>query len=501
MKNLKCNRIKKLLALLLLLATLIPVMAACAEEGGSQTNSDATGENESTQPTQLDNIPDDLKFNGEDVVILSRAMQGWTWDEVAVPELNTEPVNDAIFNRNLLVGDRLNVNIVSSPIEDPDQFKPITEIERVVKAGSADYDLVAGACYVTIASAVKGTFIDLTDLEYLDLSRDYWMQDYNETISYGESQYTATGAIALSTYRFAFVTLFNKQTFDDHSLPYLYQAVDNGSWTLDYQASIAKDLYEDLNGDGKRDEEDHYGLVSCPGLSVDPYWSSCDIPILRKGEDGEYDIVLDVGRLSDAVDKILYLFYDCGGTYLYKEVVNNTEQDEIRLMFSKGKSAMATLRLVAAEQPDLRNMEQQYGIVPMPKLNEAQKDYGTLMHDQFTVFCIPASADASKTELIGATMEVMASESQRLVKPAYYEIAIKRKYMSDPIAWEMLDLTFAHVTVDAGVVYVESLSCPHHKLRTIIQGKTNRVSSQYGKIQNTLGKQLTKLMGKLEKLE
>ncbi len=491
---------KRALALLLLVAMLLVTLAACAQ--APEQNSDGTTADEGvTEPSQFDNVPDDLKFDGQDVVILSRAMQGWTWDEVAVPELNTEPVNDAIFNRNLVVGDRLNVNIVSAPIEDPDQFKPITEIERVVKAGSTDYDLVAGACYVTIASAVKGTFLDLTDLEYLDLSRDYWMQDYNDTISYGESQYTATGAIALSTYRFAFVTLFNKETFDDRSLPYLYQAVNNGTWTLDYQASIAKDLYEDLNGDGKHDEEDHYGLVSCPGLSVDPYWSSCDIPLLRKGAEGEYEIVLDVGRLSDAVDKILYLFYDCGGTYLYKEATNNTEQDEIRLMFSKGRSAMATLRLVAAEQPDLRNMEQQYGIVPMPKLNEAQAEYGTLMHDQFTVFCIPASADASKTELIGATMEVMASESLRLVKPAYYEIAIKRKYMSDPTAWDMLDLTFARVTVDAGVVYVESLSCPHHKLRTIIQGKTNRVSSQYGKIQSTLGRQLTKLMSKLEKLE
>ncbi len=490
---------KRALLLLLLAATLLLTLAACAQ-APDRNPDNTTAADEVTDPTQLDNIPEDLKFDGQDVVILSRAMQGWTWDEVAVPELNTEPVNDAIFNRNLIVGDRLNVNIVSNPIEDPDQFKPITEIERVVKAGSADYDLVAGACYVTIASAAKGTFLDLSDLEYLDLSRDYWMQDYNEVISYGRSQYTATGAIALSTYRFAFVTLFNKNTFDDHSLPYLYQAVSNGTWTLDYQAAIAKELYEDLNGDGKRDEDDHYGLVTCPGLSTDPYWSSCDLPILRKSEDG-YDFVLDTGRLSDAVDKILYLFYDCGGTYLYKEVANNTEQDEIRLMFSKGKSAMATLRLVAAEQPDLRNMEQQYGIVPMPKLNEAQKDYGTLMHDQFTVFCIPASADASKLELIGAVMEVMASESQRLVKPAYYEIAIKRKYMSDPVAWDMLDLTFAHVTVDAGVVYGEAISYPHHKLRTIIGGKTNRVSSQFGRIESTLNRQLAKLIGKLEKLE
>ena len=490
---------KKLLALLLIFATLSLVLVACVTKEDPGQESGTGSESQETQ--QPDNLPADLKYNGEDIVILSRSMQGWTQDEVAVPELNGEPVNDAMFNRNIVVGDRLNVNIVSSPIEDPDQFRPINEIERVVKAGSEDYDLVAGACYVTIASAAKGTFYDLTELEYLDLEQSYWMQDYNEVISYGDSQYTATGMIALSTYRFAFVTMFNKALFDDKGLPYLYETVNNNEWTLDYQASITEDFYQDLNGNGKQDQEDLYGHVSCPGLNVDAYWSACDVSLVQKNSDGDYEWVLDSGRLSDVVDKVLYLFYDCGGTYLFKEVVYNTEQDEIREVFSDGRAATTTLRLVAVEQPDVRNMEQQYGIVPMPKYDAVQEDYGTLMHDQFTVFCIPASASAAKLELIGATMEVMASESLRLVKPAYYEIALKRKYMSDPVAWDMLDLTFARVIVDAGVVYGEAMSYPHHKLRTIIQGKKNSVASQYGKAASKMNIQLQKLVKKLENLE
>ncbi|MBO7296678.1 MAG: hypothetical protein J6V39_05410, partial [Clostridia bacterium] len=224
---------KRLIVLFLLLAMLTMTVAACVDAPDSEGEGDSVTAETETQ--QLDHIPENLKFNGEDIVILSRSMQGWTQDEVAVPELNSEPVNDAMFNRNIVVGDRLNVNIVSAPIEDPDQFKPITEIERVVKAGSEDYDLVAAACYVALGSTVKGTFLDLTELEYLDLTQYYWMQGYNDVISYGESQHSATGMIALSTYRFAFVTMFNKALFDDKSLPYLYEAVSNNEWTLDYQ--------------------------------------------------------------------------------------------------------------------------------------------------------------------------------------------------------------------------------------------------------------------------
>ena len=490
---------KRSITILLLIATLLVTLAACVDAPDTGNQGDVNAEE--TETERLDNIPDDLKFNGEDVVILSRSMQGWTQDEVAVPELNSEPVNDAMFNRNIVVSDRLNVNIVSSPIEDPDQFKPITEIERVVKAGGKDYDLVAAACYVALGSTVKGTFRDLASLQYLDLSQSYWMQDYNDVISYGDSQYTATGMIALSTYRFAFVTLFNKALFDDHSLPYLYDAVESNEWTLDYQASIAENFYQDLNGNSKQDEEDQYGHVSCPGLNVDAYWSACDVTLVQKDANGDYEWVLDTARLSDVVDKVLYLFYDCGGTYLYKEVVNNTEQDEIREMFSNGQAAMATLRLVAVEQPDVRNMEQMYGIVPMPKFDANQAEYGTLMHDQFTVFCIPASAASEKLELIGATMEVMASESLRMVKPAYYEIALKRKYMSDPVAWDMLDLIFARVIVDAGIVYGEALTYPHHGLRTVVSGKKNTVASKFSKMESKMNKQLTKITGKLDKLE
>ena len=492
---------KKAIAFFLVTLTLLAALAGCAQVPDGGQESRPNGEQESGEPTQLDNIPEDLKFDGQDVVILSRAKAGWTQDEVAVPELNSEPVNDAIFNRNLTVGDRLGINIVSAPIEDPSEFKPIEEIERVVKAGSADYDLVAAACYVTLPSVLKGTFYDLRELEYLDLEQEYWMQNYNEVISYGESQFTATGAIALSTYRFAFVTTFNKNLFDDKGLPYLYEAVSNNTWTLDYQSAIVKDFYQDLDGDGKKDEEDLYGLVSCPGLSTDPYWASCCLPILQKNADGDYTYVLDVGRLSDTVDKVLNLFYDCGGTYLYKEVASNVEQDEIRKLFAKGYSAMATQRLVAVEQVEMRDMVQLYGIVPMPKFDTAQKEYGTLLHDQFTLFCIPSSAEKSKLEMIGATMEVMASESARTVKPAYYEIAVKRKYMSDPIAWDMLDLVFRDVAVDAGIVYGDSLTFPHHKLRTIIQGKTNRVSSQFGRMESTVNRYLTKIISKLERLE
>ena len=492
------NMMKKVIALFLTFATLMIMLVACADGGVDPEATDAASEVEET--TRQDNIPEDLKFNGEDITILNRAWVGWTWDEVAVPELNSEPVNDAMFNRNIVVHDRLNLNIVSVPLDDPSEYLPIDTIKRVVKTGSDEFDLVAAPVYTTTPAALEGTFLDMAQLEYLDLDQSYWMQEYNETMSFAGTQHTATGVIALSTYRFAFVTMFNKNAFDDKNVPYPYEAMASNTWTLDYQAVLAKDFYRDTNGNNKKDEGDFFGFASCTGINTDAYWASCDIPILAKNADGYYEYVMDIERLSNAMDKILYLFYDCGGTFLYPVKTNNVEQDDLRVLFAKGETAMTTIRLVAVEQPDVRDMEQQYGIVPVPKYDEAQEGYGTMIHDQFTVFAVPASAAKDKLDMIGAALEVMASESQRLVKPAYYEIALKRKYMSDPEAWEMLDLIFSVVRIDAAVTYVVPMDCPHHNMRNIVASKKNTVSSKCAKLGKNLDRYLTKVHKKLEKL-
>ena len=488
---------KKLFVLLLVLATVLSVLAACAE--GNEGQPDQTGNRESGDAEVLDNVPDELDYRGEEVLIISRALQGWTQDEVAVPELNSEPINDAVFNRNLTVSDRLGVNIVSYAIDDPNPETPVQAVRDAVLAGSDEYDLLAGACYLVMYTTLEGNFRDLTQLTHLDLSQSYWTQDYNDTLSFDGKQYSATGMISLSNYRFAFVTAFNKSVFDDRSVPYLYEAVNNGEWTLDYQATLAENFYRDLNGNGDKDEDDFYGLITSTGISTDPYWASCDVSLLEKNADGEYEWVLDVQRLSDVTDKILKLYYE-SGSYVYVGDDADAEQDDLRRDFTNSKAAMITTRLVAVEQPDMRNMEQPYGIVPMPKFEKSQKEYGTQQHDQITVYGIPVTVKEDKVEMLGAVMEVMASESQRLVKPAYYEIALKRKYMSDPIAWDMLDKIFDTVHIDAGVMYVSVLGGPHAQLRDIAASKQNTVSSTYSKLASSVKKELDKVHEQLEAL-
>jgi hypothetical protein len=293
--------------------------------------------------------------------------------------------------------------------------------------------------------------------------------------------------------------MFNKKIFDDNGIAYLYNTVRDGKWTLENQYQLSKGFYQDKNGNNVADTEDLYGFITNEYISSDPYWISCDVPILGRTAEGDYEYVLDSGRLSDLIDKLLQTYLD-PGTFVIVHKAADAEQNDMRKMFSEGNGAMVTLRLIEVENAEMRMMVDPYGIVPMPKYDENQESYHTLMHDQFTVVSITATVAEDSYDVMGAFLEAMASESNRSVIPAYYETALKYKYASDPESWEMLDIVVQNIKTDAGIVYVSALSGIHQKLRTIMGAKSNNVVSTFKSLDKVLVKQVQLLNTNLAKL-
>ena len=69
---------KKFLVMLLLVGMLTVLLTSCVEPdiGAEQTDATTAAAEESTEKAMLDNVPKDLNYKGEEVVILSRSMQG-----------------------------------------------------------------------------------------------------------------------------------------------------------------------------------------------------------------------------------------------------------------------------------------------------------------------------------------------------------------------------------------------------------------------------------------
>lgn len=500
---------KRALTMVLALLMLLSVLCACAnttDDPGSDTttggSADTTpaGEDTSTDKYDVENTLPELDYNKDTVTILSRS-RSWYIDEVSVESQNGEAINDAIYKRNLNVEDQLNIQINNIMISGNDNYEVPKTIRTQVESGTNEYDILVNSVYSTIMYTGDNLFANLKDCDYIDLEQIYWSQGFNEAASIGEAQYFATGAICLSSYRFIFATFFNRQMFTDAGLDFPYQTVNDGKWTLDYQYEISANLFVD-NGDGVHDENDTYGFVTCANMiGADPYWSACKLPILTKTADNWLEYSMDVDRLSTAVQKINHLIWENDGAYSVAHQTADAEQDVIAEMFANDRAAMVTLRLIEAEGTYLKNMTSDYGIVPMPKLDEAQDDYYSYAHDSFTGYAIPSNIIDDRLQEMGAVIEALAAESYRTVMPAYYEVTLKDRYCNDPESRDMLDKIINSFYVDAGVLYTKQIDSIHQKLRTFIGNNVNNVASTMKALKKTVPTKLESLQDSMRDVQ
>ena len=205
---------KKLLCMLLALMMLASLLVACANDQGTEDGTKGEqSEQETGDPNYTDNVPD-LSFGDETVTILSRDKFGVNDEFYAESSSDTQSdvVAYAVYTRNMAIEDRLDIKL-EMLMDDTD---PTAKHSTAVKSGSADYDIVADSTFVIIQAVLKGEFVNLRDMQYMDLDKYYWTQGYNDIVSFGENnkQYLASGALALSMFRYMFVTVYNREAFE-----------------------------------------------------------------------------------------------------------------------------------------------------------------------------------------------------------------------------------------------------------------------------------------------
>jgi hypothetical protein len=155
---------------------------------------------------------------------------------------------------------------------------------------------------------------------------------------------------------------------------------------------------------------------------------------------------------------------------------------------------MVHLRLLELEGEYISAMEDVYGILPMPMLNEEQDDYYTIAHDQLSVLGVPANRKtAEQLEMVGAFLDLMGYYAETEVTPVYYDMCLKGRYFENPRSLDMLDKLTTNLYIDPALIYHDIVGSPHAKWRGWIHENKTAVGSPVTSLSKTMVNHVKKI--------
>ena len=471
----KKTKITAFLAVLMLIMSVILYSCSPAKDanannpispdngGGSDSDSDLKNNQENTE------ISDDLEpadYNGANFRILYRngcARGNWAaYDvhkiEIATEEQNGDVINDALYKRNKNVEDRFNVNIIGLPYPSSStaEDQVASYAKKCVLGGTDDFDLVVSWSTQIANVAAEGLFIDWNTIPDINTSKPWWISDAMDAYTINGRTYLAMNDIIFSGVvgEAAFI-MFNKNLLANFGLENPYKMVEENRWTIDILDSIVKDCYVDLNGDGTRDTNNLYGFTSDAWGSAYAWMWAGGSHVTAKDADGlpYYDLYSE--HNAKLLDKVYNLFYNNVGSAIRsnKDTIKFGSQGSAdqAYLFSLGNALFMLDRVGVLCTPEYRNAPFDFGIIPIPKYDESQEKYLTMINEHASVMAVPKFN--GNLEMTGKIVEALAAESHKTLVPAYYEVALKTKYSRDEESVRMLDLIFEGVVYDFGLLY------------------------------------------------
>ena len=421
---------------------LLAMLVACGKtnenEGSGQgtVSTESTAESDQYGQQTYEDPTAGLNYNGKAVNFLVRSgsqyLREW-WSEA--PQSN---VDWQIYGRNVRVQDSLNVKlnyILQDEGADNEAF--YTTVLNTAMSGLGGIDVVSGfAAYATNQNVLPYyvNWFDSEKLPYLNLDRKYWNQNYQRDAAAFGKLYVNVGDMNLSLYDRCMVVYFNKAKAESYVKDSagkaidLYELVQRGEWYYETFYGIIKDIYEDTGSvQDQRDNEDFYGVTGIKGSEAsDAFLYSLGGMLSTTASDGSHSLVTDtkLKRLGNIYTAMTDFWYSTGAIMPGDSATNYD-------VFTGGH-ALFTVDVVWHYEEGLTKlhaMEDGYGIIPMPKLDEDQETYITGVQDAYNVLSIMHCGPNQDLAMISAVLEKMAYESYNTVRPYYVENILKLRNM------------------------------------------------------------------------
>lgn len=450
---------KKQISALLALLMLVPAFASCSDtNSGEETTADTNASSgvQETEPEETEWVDPfaGTDFDGREFrIYTSTDTTDATNGDAFIRgsgETNGEIVNDAVFDRNAYVSELLDINLTF--IESAYAYSAVeSSIKKLVMSGADEYDIIANDLY-PLANLSRDNYVrNVYNSNILDFDQSYWFTEAMRDLQFIEGgMYLLIGDYFTDSLASCHVLYSNKSMLEDlfGSPEYINDLVFSGKWTLDNMTTICEATALDTNGDGQMTEGDRFGFT-CIGTwgSAIPFIVGTDIPFISRTDDG-ISYSFNTERSVKILEKLNQVFWNAGSS----TSISEWSALGLRNVFANGQSLMIGYNRLG-DLANLRDIEFSVGVIPYPKLDEEQENYISSMHDTSEIGMIPTTVQESNLDFVYTCLEVLARETGRRVIPAYYEEALKVKYVNGQDDAKMIDLIHDSISTPFPVAY------------------------------------------------
>lgn len=454
---------KRFLSLILVSLMLLTSCSEGTPNSETATNNNgetsaASNESENTTETEDDrlkpNIPESADFGGDTIQFLHWNNPGWEETvrysrDIYSEGINGEAINDVVYNRNVKIEESYKVKIALAiePIADV-----ATIVSQQVTSGDNTYDVVYQVLSSAPALIQKSYFHNLFDVPNIDLDMPWWDQNSVESLSTAGILPLVSTSINVNDKDATAAIAFNKTIAQNNQLEDIYSLVREGKWTYDKLAGLAELCYSDTNGDGTMTPDDVYGFLGGRDV-IDSLYHGSGSQFVTKNEDGDFVFSFgterDIDALTKGIDIVNQVWYF--NHHAWKD------QSDIlyRQIFETGHGLFFWMRL--DDVTNMRAGEADFGIIPIPKYEEAQDNYYSLVSQHTTgLLSIPITCAGEELEELGIILEAMAAASHYTLIPEYIETSLKTKNSRDAESADMLDIIINNRVFDPMNIYAFS---------------------------------------------
>ena len=491
--------------LLLAALLLIPLVSACGggtEPAAAGTAAAQTGaaapENEAEAiETEAEALPDPgieaVDLGGAEYTVLNRQKTDfyvYQYHEFMSDGENGETINDAVYQRNMKIEEKYNLKLVSVETDDY-----VGAAQKSVKAGDNAYQLIFPMHNSAFTLAQGGLLYDMSAIPHVDIGDVWWMDNISRNTSVGGKNYFVTGALNLSTLNGVGAIYFNKSLAEQMNITDLYDTVKGGGWTIDRFAEYCRGITRDVNGDGVMNGEDAFGLT-CNGFVWQPLYAGSDSILVGKDADDMPSCMWNSAKNTGIISRLVTFLNDHESVILVNQFPELQDADgwgnaSVR-MFTEDR-ALFWIEIIYGVST-LRNMDKDFGILPIPKYSETQSDYTSYIHSGHTsTSCVPVTNP--DPDLAGRVLEDAAYWSYLILKPAYYDTTLKGKISRDNESGEMLDIIYSKINLDLALL-IPDMPIDGAMREIMIKNNTEFVSTiekQMSKCDKTVEKFVQKL--------